>query len=309
MAERLSGFTRADLLTLQATYLFRFAGQGGKQPHSARRHQDDRVSCPGRLLAAHSRRRRVDPRQRHHHSPAPDAANTRLDHGPRHARAVRGHAAPSAHGGGAPPRALLRIRLPVERRVGRGGQVDLSLSLAGGRNPHASAVQLLCRRGRTLARGHPPRRPRPPGFRLFGDCGPARPARSSIASSGPIPRSAGCARASASLANRMGRHSNSTAYSRISPSANKPRNACARNGGCSVPSWRTCPSPSISRMPRDAISSITPPIAASRRRERGASAGRPSSIFSLEEAQRHCGERRCRSEGVRAGPGPRGDLH
>src|SRR5438309_2444269 len=30
MAERLSGFSRDELLTLQATYLFRFAGQGGK---------------------------------------------------------------------------------------------------------------------------------------------------------------------------------------------------------------------------------------------------------------------------------------
>src|SRR3954463_16777240 len=31
MAERLSSFSRAELLTMQATYLFRFAGQGGKQ--------------------------------------------------------------------------------------------------------------------------------------------------------------------------------------------------------------------------------------------------------------------------------------
>src|SRR3954469_6165774 len=31
MAERLSGFTRDELLRLQATYLFRFTGQGGKQ--------------------------------------------------------------------------------------------------------------------------------------------------------------------------------------------------------------------------------------------------------------------------------------
>jgi PAS domain S-box-containing protein len=31
MAERISGYSRAELLTFQATYLFRFAGQGGKQ--------------------------------------------------------------------------------------------------------------------------------------------------------------------------------------------------------------------------------------------------------------------------------------
>src|SRR3954453_7029076 len=31
MAERLSGFARPDLLSFQATYLFRFSGQGGKQ--------------------------------------------------------------------------------------------------------------------------------------------------------------------------------------------------------------------------------------------------------------------------------------
>src|SRR5262245_23283656 len=31
MAEKLSGFARKDLLSFQATYLFRFAGQGGKQ--------------------------------------------------------------------------------------------------------------------------------------------------------------------------------------------------------------------------------------------------------------------------------------
>src|SRR5262249_23625223 len=30
MAERLSGFSRKELLAMQATYLFRFAGQGGK---------------------------------------------------------------------------------------------------------------------------------------------------------------------------------------------------------------------------------------------------------------------------------------
>src|ERR1700735_1873948 len=31
MTERLSGFSRTELLGFQATYLFRFAGQGGKQ--------------------------------------------------------------------------------------------------------------------------------------------------------------------------------------------------------------------------------------------------------------------------------------
>src|SRR5919204_2972683 len=31
MAERLSGYSRQELLSFQATYLFRFAGQGGKQ--------------------------------------------------------------------------------------------------------------------------------------------------------------------------------------------------------------------------------------------------------------------------------------